>query len=196
MIGQSLKKKISWGWVIPALIVVVAAVFVALQAFHVTHFFTKGSASTIYYPGPHTTTGGQYTKGSTTGPSIVQSNPSPKTTPNSQQTGSPTTSSNLIAPSGDFVNNHHPTMTGTASNMFSVCNTTPGAICSISFTNTTSGTVKNLPTQSTDSNGSVYWNWTPGQIGLTSGSTWRVTATATLDGQTKSSSDATNLEIQ
>lgn len=187
----------TWKFWIPASIIVLAIILGVLQYTHVTHFFAKNSSgNTIYYPGPHTSSGGQYTKGSSTAPSIVQSNPSPKTPPESQLSPNAATNAYLLSPKGDFVNNHHPTMSGATSNMFSVCNTTPGAKCGITFTNTLSGTIKSLNSETTDNNGAAYWSWTPGQIGLNAGSTWRVTATATLNGQSKSSTDAINLEVQ
>lgn len=100
----------------------------------------------------------------------------------------------LLTPSGDFVSNHHPNLSGSpAPNlMSSVCTTTPGATCTIIFTK--DGVQKSLPAQTTDRGGSAYWNWRLQDIGITSGS-WKITAKATLNDQTKTADDALNLEV-
>lgn len=181
-------------WVLIALIILVAAViFGVLQLTHMTHFFAKqGTPNTTYYPGPHTPTGGQNTKGEVNNvPSVVQSNPNPKGFQNTPSPGSSTSNAVLITPTGDFVNSHHVTQ---SSSMLSDCNTTEGATCQIIFTNASSGATVPLNSQTTDSNGAVYWYWTPKQVGLTPG-TYKITATATLNGQSKSASDAMNIEV-
>jgi hypothetical protein len=79
--------------------------------------------------------------------------------------------------------------------MFSVCNTNPGASCEITFTNVSSGAIKTLSAQTADSGGAVYWSWTLQETGLTQG-TWKTVATASSNGQSKSTADAMNLEVQ
>lgn len=93
-------------------------------------------------------------------------------------------------PTGDFVSNHHPD--GTVAEV-SVCNTTPGASCYIEFTN--GSTVKKLEEQQTDGKGAVYWYWSIGSAGLSSGS-WTVTAVAVLNGQTAKVADPMTLVIK
>jgi len=100
----------------------------------------------------------------------------------------------LITPSGDFVSNHHPNLSGSpAPNaLSSVCNSTPGASCQITFT--MDGVVKSLPARTADSDGSVFWDWKLQDIGLTVGS-WNIQAIASLNGQTKTASDSLDLVV-
>lgn len=117
-----------------------------------------------------------------------------KTTPGSTQPSSnkvdTATTAVLITPIGNFVSSHHVTM---STPIASVCNTTSGATCVISFV--ANGVTKSLTTEMTDSTGAAYWNsWTPKSIGLSVGS-WQVQATAQLNGQSKSATDALTLEV-
>lgn len=100
----------------------------------------------------------------------------------------------LATPSGTFVSNHHPNLSGSpAPNQIqSVCTTTSGARCTIMFTR--GDITKSLPAQMTDSEGTTYWTWKLQDIGLTAG-TWHVEAKATLGTQTKTASDYMNLEV-
>lgn len=180
-------------WILIALLIAIA-VLAVLQLSHTTHFFSHTSTpNTTYYPGPHTSTGGQNTKGQTNNvPSIVQSNPSPKSSQSSVSPNPSTSNAYLITPTGNFVNEHNVQQ---ATGMFSDCNTTPGATCEITFTNVGTGATVTLTPTLADSNGAAYWQWTPKSIRLGVGSTWKIMATATLGGQSKSASDATNLEV-
>jgi cytoskeletal protein RodZ len=101
---------------------------------------------------------------------------------------------NLVAPFGSFVSNHAPGQNGSPKTEQSVCNTTPGATCDIQFKNA-SGVVKTLGEQATDSNGSSYWSWNVDGATLAPGS-WQVTAVVKLNGQTKTATDPTPLQIQ
>lgn len=102
------------------------------------------------------------------------------------------TAINLVAPGGDFVSSHHIYQ---STMLVSVCNTTPGATCNITFTDVSTGTQKSLGQRTADQGGSVYWNnWTPLSIGLYPG-TWHIQATAAIDGQSKSTADATDLQV-
>lgn len=123
------------------------------------------------------------------------SSPSPTPTPTKSASNAVSGSAglSLIAPWGSFVSNHHPGQGGAPTTESSVCNTTPGASCYIKFTNGES--VQTLAAKLTDSNGSVIWNWDVSNAGLASGS-WKITAVATLNGQTKTTDDPQNLEIQ
>jgi hypothetical protein len=100
----------------------------------------------------------------------------------------------LVEPYGNFVSNHHPNLDGSPapSVMQSICTTTPGALCTISFTK--DGVTKSLPEQRTDSGGAAYWNWNLQDVGLSEGS-WQIQAKATLGSQTASAQDAINLEV-
>jgi hypothetical protein len=104
-------------------------------------------------------------------------------------------SGSLIAPFGTFVSNHRPSLSGSPllKQEKSVCNTTPGASCYILFMK--DGIAKQLDPQTVDSTGSTYWIWDIGQAGLTQG-TWKVTAVATLNGQTLSTDDGIPFEVQ
>lgn len=95
-----------------------------------------------------------------------------------------------IVPNGNFVSNHgSPAYPAGAET--SACNTTPGASCYIEFVN--GNDTKTLDSQITDSNGSTIWNWDASSF---PSGTWQITAVATLNGQTKTASDATSLVIQ
>jgi hypothetical protein len=105
-----------------------------------------------------------------------------------------TPSKTLFAPSGNFVSNHNPNMSGKpAPNLIqSVCVTTPGATCTITFTK--DGTTKSLPNQTADGEGATYWDWKLQDIGLSAGE-WKIQAKATLNGQTKTTDDPLNLRV-
>lgn len=101
----------------------------------------------------------------------------------------------LLAPSGNFVSNHRPNLSGSPApnSINSVCTTTPGASCKIEFTK--DSVTKSLPAQTTDSSGSTYWNWKLQDIDLTEGS-WKIEAVSSLNGQSLRASDALNLEVR
>ncbi len=113
--------------------------------------------------------------------------------PSDSKTGG-VASAALVTPTGNFVSNHHPNLGGSPApnSMTSVCNTSPGANCRISFTN--GGTSKSLSAQVTDAGGATYWNWKLQDIGLTAGD-WRISATSSLNGQTLSSTDPMTLTV-
>jgi len=131
----------------------------------------------------------------TTSKGTNETSPTP-TSPQPTPTVTPTTNdTNVILqkPSGYFASNHFPGQNGSGQDETSVCNTTAGASCYISFTK--AGITKSLPAATTDDTGAAYWSWTPQTVGLTSGS-WIVNATATLGQQSASTQDSTQLEIQ
>lgn len=107
-------------------------------------------------------------------------------------TTTPTNGPPPITPYGDFVSNHHPG--GDASTAeASTCNTSPRATCYIKFTKGTE--TKKLDVRIVDARGASIWYWDTKAAGLSSGS-WTVTAVATLNGQTKTSSDPMALVVQ
>jgi len=97
-------------------------------------------------------------------------------------------------PSGAFVSNHKPSLSVSGRNqMASACSTTEGAVCVISFTK--EGVTKSLEAKQTDKKtGSVTWEWTLQEVGLTAG-LWKVKAIATLGGQSKTAEDPLMLEV-
>ena len=105
-----------------------------------------------------------------------------------------TTSTLLVAPTGNFVSNHHPNLSGSpAPNLIaSSCTTTPGATCQIFFTQ--GQTTKSLPAEATDAGGSAFWNWKLQDYGIGTG-TWTIRAVVTLGTQTKSASDSQALVV-
>lgn len=111
------------------------------------------------------------------------------TTTGEKQSGSPATPGSVAAPQGNFVSNHR---VGTGDSIESICSTTKGAKCNISFTS--GGTTKSLGEKTVNEDGTASWVWTPASIGLVAGS-WQITATAILDGAQNSSKDPRNLEV-
>ncbi len=118
-----------------------------------------------------------------------------KTTPTTPSSGSSSNNqSTLITPYGNFVSDHTPNLGGSPhpNLMSSVCTTTPGAHCQISFTN--GSITKYLASQAVDSKGSTYWTWYLQDIGLSTGD-WTIKATATLNSQTETAVDPLVLKV-
>lgn len=101
---------------------------------------------------------------------------SPKESPN-QPTPSPDNDVAPIKPSGTFVSNHRPNLSGSPApnTISSTCTTTPGSECTVEFTR--NGVTKSLPKKTADSNGNVSWDWKLQDIGLTAGE-WQIRAVA------------------
>lgn len=171
------------------------AILTLLQLTGVMHIFHRKSTPATASP---------FTKGELSGNPSTSSNntkqtssgKTPTNTSNVQpgdqknNTGSPTTTT-FLSPTGDFVSAHNVNLN---SSLVSVCNTSPGASCKITFT-AGDGTVRALEPETTDSGGSAYWNnWTPSSIGLSPG-TWTIRAVAVLNGQTKTAQDAMDLTV-
>lgn len=99
------------------------------------------------------------------------------------------------APTGTFVSNHEPNLSGSPApnTENSTCKTTPGAQCVIIFQN--GSTIRTLPTQTTDASGNTLWNWAIQDIGLTAGE-WSVTARATNGSKTASTTDPMKLIVK
>ncbi|HKR82361.1 MAG TPA: hypothetical protein VJR27_05195 [Candidatus Saccharimonadales bacterium] len=151
---------------------------------------TKGEASSsVAKPNTSGTSGSSSsnTSGSTSGSGGTSSTSSN----GKQEQTQPASGTALQQPQGNFVSSHVNVPANATEQ--SVCTTTPGATCVITFTS--NGTTKSLPSQATDRGGSAYWTWTPQSIGLTTG-IWTVTASATLNGQTQSTTDATPLKVE
>jgi hypothetical protein len=181
-----------WGAMALALVVCVVAV---LELTNTTRIFHKRSV-TVNTP---TTGGGSANeqKGEPQTNTSSSSMPTDTAQPgdNKSDSGGSSTAS-VITPSGSFVSAHgtseHPVPL--SASLASVCNTTPGVSCKITFTSTT-GITKSLDAETTDRGGSAYWNsWTPASIGLSAG-TWQVKAVATSGSQTKTASYAMDLVL-
>jgi cytoskeletal protein RodZ len=171
-------------------VIVAGGIVAATELTGTTHIFHKeknGQAKTA----------GQATKGEqSTSNSKSSSKAGSSSQTSNQKSGDAeaSVSETLRAPSGNFVSNHHPNLSGSPapSRITSVCNTNPGASCKITFTK--DGVTKSLPTQTIDGGGSTYWDWKLQDIGLTAGS-WKIVAVATLGNQTMTAGDALNLEV-
>jgi hypothetical protein len=178
-------------WMIVAgSLVVIAALLAVLDKLHVITLFSHKSIPI---------TASSYTKGE---PHQVNTSQAPQTSgttsdtkQGSQETNTTSTNTVLLIPTGGFVSNHHPNLSGSPApnSLTSVCNTTPGATCEITFTK--GDVTKSLPSETTDAGGVAYWNnWTLQSVGLSAGS-WQVKAIASLNGQTKTALDALALMV-
>lgn len=177
-------------------VLLAAAIFAGLELTGVTHVFHKKQTPTVA-GGDFNSKGEKKTGGTSNSASANQSSDSNNPGSSSYNTSQKlsTTNAVLLAPSGDFVSNHSPNLSGSPApnTETSVCNTTPGASCKITFTK--SGVTKSLPAQTADPNGFVSWNsWKLQDIGLSAGS-WKIQAIASLNGQTKTASDALDLVV-
>jgi hypothetical protein len=122
------------------------------------------------------------------------SKPSDSKGSNSGSQTTPIFSGTLVAPTGQFVSNHHPNLSGSPApnTEQSACNTSPGANCDISFTK--GSVTKSLGTKIADSQGLVIWNWKLQDVELSEGN-WKIAATASGGGQTKTATDVQDLSI-
>lgn len=181
-------------------------IFFVLEITNVTHFFHSKPAVSGPIPvltTKHSKPAAAATSASPTtekNSSSSYSPPTPTPAPTDKSSSQPTASSTttnqpLSAPFGSFVSNHYPNLSGSPapSEEQSSCNTTPGAKCTITFTND-SGIVKTLPEQTTDSSGLAFWSWDVNKAGFTEG-TWHIKATASLNGQSASSKDSLDLKV-
>lgn len=169
------------------LIVVIVAV---LELTGATHIFHRAKPPVVVSGSSFNTKGEPSANKSKTTSS--QNNGNSSTT--DQKSSISNAQKTLIMPSGSFVSNHHPNLSGSPApnSMTSVCNTMPGASCKITFTN--GSTTAELPSHTVDANGSAYWTWKLQDIHLTVGS-WKIQAIASLNGQSKSASDAMDLVV-
>lgn len=123
--------------------------------------------------------------------------PSDKSASGDKPSGSENPQSSVAPkePTGAFVSNHRPSMGASPKlvQVQSTCNTTPGATCTITFTK--DSLIRTLPAKPADSNGNVFWSWSTKDAKLTQG-VWKITATAKLNGHTKTAADVINLEVQ
>jgi hypothetical protein len=98
-------------------------------------------------------------------------------------------------PTGQFVSNHMPSLSGQEQlrTETSSCTTTPGATCQIRFRR--GSVVKSLPAKIAGSDGTALWNsWDIAAIGLTAG-TWEITAVAANGLHAVTTRDPINLSV-
>lgn len=190
---------------ISILLIIGILAIVALQATHMVDFFHHPQAVSGKIPllkSPSSSSGTSSSSPSTT--SSTSTPQSTTTTPNNTSGGKDTGSYSSpsapvggapLSPYGTFVSNHSPDLSNSPSpsQEQSTCNTSIGATCTITFKNS-SGIVKSLPVQTTDNNGATTWTWDVQSAGFTTGS-WTITATAVLNGQTKSTTDKLMLQV-
>jgi len=185
------KSKRKWLYVAVAVALLAIGAVVALELTNTTYLFHKSP------PPPPAT--GPNTKGEV---SSNTDNPQAKSSDGTSSPANPTQKTDgtsnptaaLLAPSGVFVSNHRPNLSGhpAPNTVTSTCSTTPGASCQITFT--MGGTTKSLPAKTTDSQGSAYWDWSLQSIGLTQG-TWSVKAISTSNGESKTTADPQEMVV-
>lgn len=95
-------------------------------------------------------------------------------------------------PTGAFLSAHRLPTGDPEVTVRSICQTTPGATCVITFTR--GDVTRSLPEQTVDETGHASWNWKPAEVGLDLGH-WDVQVTATMNGQVRSVADAIGLEM-
>jgi cytoskeletal protein RodZ len=174
-------KKIPRRYIIVALAIVVLAIGIGSFA------FSSSNKSSPTIPSTNPIAEDNSTKIASDNPQSEPSQASNGAKPSEQQNGPAP-----AAPFGSFVSNHHPGG-DTPTSEASTCNTTPGATCYIQFSS--GSQTKKLDPHIADAHGSAIWYWDIKSAGLTSGS-WSVTAIASLNNQTKTSSDPMALVVQ
>lgn len=185
MISYSNKSKISMRVLVPIVLLLLVGVIVIVLSGKSDVFRSKEKPAVS---GNSFSTKGEINS-KTKSPTVSSTNSS-----SAQVKKADTSSLTLVAPTGSFVSNHQPNLDGSpAPNLeSSVCNTTPGATCMITFTK--DGATKSLEERTADVNGSVYWDWKIQDIGLTVG-IWKIQAVASLNGKSLITADAVNLKV-
>ena len=169
-----------------ASLMIVCVIFIGLLATDTIHLlrqknYSKGTNPVEVHNNSINNGPAAPSKGSSTPPSSTPTNLSSGASPS--------------LPSGAFVSFHNPNLSGSPApnQLQSTCASTPGATCTIEFTN--DGVTKSLPDQLIGSSGITTWTWQLQKVGLTQG-TWQITAIATLNGQSKSTNDTLGLNVQ
>lgn len=174
-------------------VVSLALIITVLELTNVTHLFheQKATSSTI----PATSNNNSANPSPSSDSNGATPSPAPTPTPPPETPKSSGTVATLLEPSGTFVSNHQPNLDGDPrpAQEQSTCTTTPGASCSIIFTQ--GDITKTLEAKTADANGNVIWNWDIKSAGFSTGA-WKIKAVATLNGQSKSASDAQDLVVQ
>jgi len=178
------RRKVIWS--------VVGLLVLVLVILAVKHLFFKDIQQ---IPSTHLTSQSQQKTQSSTPSSDTPSNDTSVKQNAPSPSGGQAGSNNLVAPSGSFVSNHKPSLSGSSapSQEVSTCNTTPGAQCYIEFQQ--GDIVKKLDAQTVDGNGSTNWKWDVAKAGFNEGS-WQIKAVATYNGESKTTTDSFTLEVQ
>ena len=188
---KQIKKTILRGKVVLAISALALLIAMGIIYVKYQHKTTPGNPVTIHEATPPKSTN---TESSNRPPTVTSGSSSPGKTPTSGETisiGSPP-----LAPSGTFVSNHTPNLSGTPapSSEESVCNGTPGANCYIQFTNSSDGSIFKLLSKVIDDSGSAYWQWDVNTNGLRPG-TWQITAVSILGSQSATAKDSRDLTV-
>jgi hypothetical protein len=174
-----------------SLVIIAGLSLFVLELTNTTHFFHK-SVKTLSATQPDKSTTSPSSSPNLSTPAASSSSSTKSTAPASSASKS-NSSASPAAPTGNFVSNHHPQLSSQIYRQeISVCVTTPGATCYIEFTQ--GNQINKLPVETADSNGAAYWNWDVQQAGFTTGS-WKITAVASNDGQSITSSDPQDLVV-
>lgn len=165
-----------------AIAILAVAILLVVATILLFVFVTKSNTNTVIVP--------QYDDSSSNNSGSTSSSKN-----NTQTT--PVTIDTSITPSeptGTFISNHHPNISGSpAPNIeSSTCTTTPGANCQIQFTN--GSITKSLAIKKTDAEGNASWDWSLSDIGLTVGE-WKITAIATNGSKTTTAIDSMSLNV-
>jgi len=172
--------------VLAVLLLGLLGIVTVLELSHTTHYF-RPAKTTQLIP---VTTNKTSNPVVTNTPAVGKSADTPSTTTTTGSQSQTDGSIMLIKPYGLFVSTHKPTPSG---QVLSTCSTSPSTNCSIEFI--MGSETKKLPGQITGGDGTTSWLWSIKQAGLSAGS-WQIKVTATLNGQTLSTVDQTNLEVQ
>lgn len=173
--------------IVGGLIIAAVAVVAVLELTNTTHLFhDKHVPKTI--PVTHDKAAGQNKSESSQSSSDQQSSDKVAGASGAGETSS---AAELVQPYGSLVSNHMPGQNGSGTDEQSACNTTPGATCYIKLTK--GSTTTKLPAQKVGSDGSTLWSW---NANILSSGDWTVSAVASLNGQTKSTTDSIKLEVR
>lgn len=122
-----------------------------------------------------------------------QDNNSPSAPVSDKNANNTSTGNDLVEPSGSFVSSYSISFSKSkGDNIESLCNTTPGATCTIQLKK--DGVIRTLGPTTANERGNATWNWTLQELNVTPGS-WQIVVTAKLDNQTKSVTNLQNLEV-
>lgn len=162
--------KIAW---LITVLVLAGAIFAVLELTNTTHVFNKSSGPTGSGSNSKPKTVKHGLLEGSSGSGTVGINKGKNPAQNTPANGP------LLAPTGTFVNTYTAAL---HDQLTSTCNTTPDAMCQITFTR--NGVTKALPARQADGNGAVFWAWHPddSNVGLTVGA-WHIVAVATQGSQ-------------
>lgn len=145
---------------------------------------------------PRETTGPSTTSAGSADGTVTTTRPGETSTSPSGSATSPTSpgADALLPPSGTFLSSHKLSLSGTGapSNARSVCRTSPGASCWLTFSN--DGRNVSFLAEKVDASGVATWDWSPTDIQLTIGH-WDVTVTAERGSEQQVVEEAIGLDV-